>query len=193
MLIYSSYTDSELVDLLKSEGYAAFTEIYERYFGLLYVHAKKKVRDQEEARDMVQEIFISLWNRREFMEPEKGISSYLYTALRNKIIDWFAHQDVNSRYVNSFQVFANTGNCVTDYLVRENQFAALIEKEVHSLPPRMREIFELSRKVHLSHREIAEQLNISELTVKTQIKYALRTLRVRLGILIYFYFLMKMK
>jgi RNA polymerase sigma-70 factor (family 1) len=187
MADYRALSDHDLVSLLGDGDHAAYTEIYERYFGVLYLHGRKKIGDTEEARDVVQETFISLWKNKENIDPERGIKPYLYTSLRNKIIDYYARQDVTSRYITSFRNFNEGFYCITDHRVRENQLTAIIEKELQALPPRMREIFELSRKEHLTHREIAERLDISEHTVKTQVKHALRVLRVRLGLLIYLY------
>ncbi|MFD2874222.1 RNA polymerase sigma factor [Mucilaginibacter ximonensis] len=184
---YRELSDCDLAFLLKDGDHVAYTEIYERYFGLLYVHGRKKIRDNEEARDVVQETFVSLWKNKIHLKPELGIKAYLYTSLRNKIIDFYAHQDVNSRYINSFKDYPQASYCITDHRIRESQLAAIIENEIKALPPRMREIFELSRKEHLTHREVAERLDLSEHTVKTQVKHALRILRVRLGFLVYLY------
>jgi RNA polymerase sigma factor (sigma-70 family) len=96
-----------------------------------------------------------------------------------------AHQQVESKYVSSLQRFLEEGYCVTDHQVRERQLAALIEKGISELPPKMREVFELSRKQAMSHKEIAEQLNLSEQTVRTQVKNALRILRLKLGMMLF--------
>jgi RNA polymerase sigma-70 factor (family 1) len=188
----STLTDQELVSLLRESDHAAYTEIYERYFGLMYSHARRKIRDVEEARDTVQETFLSLWHHREKIDGLRGVAPYLYTILKNRIIDWMAHQEVSSKYITSFHDFTETGNCITDHRIRESQLMAIIEKEIQSLPPRMREVFELSRKTHLSHRQIAEVLDISEQTVKSQVKHALRILRRRLGLLLYLFVLLNL-
>ncbi len=74
----------------------------------------------------------------------------------------------------------------TGHRVRENDLKAYIEKEIQALPPKMKQIFELSRKAHLSHKEIAEKLDTSENNVSTQITNALRILRTKIGILGFF-------
>ena len=193
MLAYKNLSDLQLMSLLQKDDHAAYTEIYERYFGLLYLHAKKKVRNKEDARDIIQEVFISIWNRRAYIEAQSEIIPYLYTVLKNKIINWIARQDVNSRFVSHFQNFYRDETCITDHKVRESQLAAIIDKEIGELPPRMREIFELSRKAHLSHKEIAQKLDISEQTVKTQVKYALRILKNNLGLMVYLYMYFTLK
>lgn len=181
----STLSDITLTEQLKLGSHAAYTEIYERYFGVLYVHACKRMYDHEEARDLVQEIFFNLWSRREYLIPEKGVAPYLYSSVRNRLIDLMSKQSTYSKYITSLSDLSKTSTCVTDHLIREQQLAAIIEKEIDALPPRMREVFRLSRKNHFSHKQIAEQLQISELTVKTQIKQALKILRHKLGLIAY--------
>ena len=98
-----------------------------------------------------------------------------------------------SKYINSFKAFHETGTCITDYAIREKQLASIIEREIDALPPRMREIFILSRRANLSHKQIAQQLDLSELTVKTQVKHALKILRTRLGLVVFIAMLISVK
>lgn len=92
-------------------------------------------------------------------------------------------------YQNSFQQFLTHFHVETDHLVREKMLLEQIEQEVASLPKRMRTVFEPSRKDGLSHKEIAEQLNISEQSARSHVKGALKTLRLRLGAFILLYFI----
>lgn len=177
--------DSELVDLLTEGDEKAFTQIYERYFGLLYVHAYKILGDEDEAKDVLQDLFSTIWSRRENLNLTNNLSCYLYTAIRNKIFDALSHKKVATRYTDSLKTFAEKGYLHTDHHVRERELQAIIEKEVAALPVKMRHIFELSRKEHYSHGEIAQQLNLSEQTVRTQVKNALRILRVKMGALFF--------
>ncbi|MFN0293084.1 RNA polymerase sigma-70 factor [Pedobacter helvus] len=188
---YRSYSDSELSYLLTQDDEQAFTEIYHRFYGLLFIHASKRLNDDEEAKDAVQQLFESLWQKRAQVQADGNLSAYLYTAIRHRILDIFSHQEVENKYVDSLQSFIDQEQEFTDYRVREKQMKALIEKEIDSLPPKMREIFLLSRIENKSHKEIAAQLGISELTVKTQVKKALKILRSKLGLLAYVVFLFK--
>ncbi|MCX2492177.1 RNA polymerase sigma-70 factor [Pedobacter sp. PF22-3] len=191
MRIYGSYSDSELAYLLTQGDEQAFTEIYNRFYGLLFIHASKRLNDEEEAKDVLHHLFESLWVKRLQVAPDGNLSAYLYTAVRNRVLDVFAHQKVESKYVDSLQDYMDQDHVLTDYLVREKQMALLIEQEIDALPPKMREIFILSRKANKTHKEIALELGLSELTVKTQVKKALRILKSRLGVAIYIAFLFK--
>lgn len=187
---YSSITDYELTIFFKDGDLAAYTEIYKRYTGILYGHAFSKLQDREEARDVVQELFTTVWAGREDMPLTENLAGYLFKALRNKILNLISHKKIESEYITSLQGFMNKGEAITDYLIREHELTALIEREIAGLPPKMRAVFELSRKANLSHKEIATQLNISEKTVKNQVNNSLKLLRAKLGLLIYLVFLL---
>ncbi|MDB4926543.1 RNA polymerase sigma factor [Mucilaginibacter sp.] len=185
--------DDELVQLLKESNHTAYTEIYKRYFYLMYVHAYKKMRNEDQAKDLIQDLFATLWFRRVDDLPKSNLAGYLYTAVRNKIFNLFAHQQVQSRYIASLENYLSTHASVpTDHLVRENDLKAFIEKEIQALPAKMRQIFEMSRKENLSHKEIAERLDVSENNVSKQVNNALRILRTKLGVVMYIYFLFKL-
>jgi len=184
-----SYTDQELVVRLAGGDHSAYTEIYDRYNGHLYLFAYKRLRDREEARDIIHETFLSLWSNCQNLSLVKSLPAYLYTAVRNRIINNITHQKIATRYIDSFRDYietADTNN--TDHLVRHNELLEFIEKEIASLPPKMRLVFELSRKTNLTRKEIAEELQISEETVKSHMHSALRILKVKLGPLFFLLF-----
>lgn len=178
---YGSLTDFELTKMLVSGDHKAFIEIYNRFQAILYVYACKITMDKGEAEDIVQEVFIYLWDKRTTVILRSSLSSYLYSAVRYKFFNLLDHQKIRRDYKQSFQNFLEHGEYITDNYIREKEFSQLIEKEIAALPDKMREIFELSRRQNLSRTEIAEKLNISEKTVKNQISNALKILRGKLG------------
>ncbi|MNL40911.1 RNA polymerase sigma factor [compost metagenome] len=140
------------------------------------------MRNREETRDVIHELFLALWEKRENLSFEPGLLSYLSAATRNRIFNLLSHKRVESEYLTSLHNFMDQGSCLTDHLVREKQLMEIIEHEIANMPDKMREVFELSRKENLSHREIAEQLNISEQTVRKHVQHALKILRLKLGL-----------
>ncbi|MDB5157205.1 MAG: polymerase subunit sigma-70 [Mucilaginibacter sp.] len=164
------------------EDREAFTEIYDRYMGVLYLHALKMVKDEHEAEDIVHELFISLWLNAAEVTINITLSAYLYRAIKNKIFNIFAHQKIKLTHLESLQEYINAGNWQTDELMRARELSFQIEKEVSSMPAKMREVFELSRNAGLSYKEIAERLNISDKTVKKQINNALKILRLKINL-----------
>lgn len=181
---YSSFSDAELATSFREGDRLAFAEIFERYNDVLFSHAYNKLRNKEEARDIVQDVFVRFWNKREQIELKTNLSGYLYVMVRNSIFSLISHKNVVNYYATSFNQFRYEGEAITDHLVREKQLASIIEAEIAALPPRMREVFELSRKENLSNRQIAERLGLSEFTVADQIKKALRVLRLRIGMVL---------
>jgi RNA polymerase sigma-70 factor (family 1) len=183
MVPYNTLSDDELITFLKDSDRLAFAEIYERYKYILHAHALNKTRDREEAGDVVQEVFIYLWDKREAIQFNGKLSGYLYTSVRNAILNKVTHKLVQEKYYQSIKNFSDNSKIETDYRIRESQLIQLIENEIALLPAKMREVFELSRKQHLSHKEIAEKLDISEQTVSKQVSNALKILKVKLGTL----------
>lgn len=187
---YNLLTDNELLALLNKGDERAFSVIYERYWPLLLRHAKRMLSDDEDVRDVLQEVFSKLWNQAFDLEINTALASYLYALTRNRILNVIAHQKVRINHIDSLSSFMENEQVSTDYLVRERQLSLLIEKEIALLPEKMRVIFDLSRNKHLSYKEIAQKLSISENTVKKQINNALKILRLKLGLVAFITFLL---
>lgn len=179
---YKNLPDHELTAFLKVQDHLAFTEVYERYWTVLYLHARKMLANREEARDIVQELFTQLWKKSAEINFNVKLSSYLYRSVRNRILDHVTHQKVVHDYQRSLIDFIQENTASADELIHEKELALIIEREIMALPKRMREVFILSRKQHQSYKEIGEQLGISERTVKNQVSSALGILREKLGV-----------
>jgi RNA polymerase sigma-70 factor (family 1) len=182
---YSHFSDAELTDLLKSNDHAAFTEIYKRYFGLLYQHALKMTKDEDEAEDIIHELFVTLWSKSGELSFSPNLPAYLYRAVKNKVINTFQQQKTRQAHIESLQAHINAGTWETQETINANLLAAEIESHVTTLPKKMREVFLLSRKANLSHKEIAETLGISDKTVKKQINNAIHQLRLKINTLLF--------
>ncbi|MNK55565.1 ECF RNA polymerase sigma factor SigL [compost metagenome] len=178
---YNLNTDDELLLLLKERNHRAYAEIYQRYWAILFRYSRKILQNDEESRDVVQDVFVMLWSKSEELEIHTSLSCFLYAATRNSILKLFQRGKVKTNYLNSLEKFIEAGNNTTDHLVRNRELAERIELEVAQLPAKMREVFELSRNAHLSHREIALRMDISDKTVKKQMNNALKILRLKLG------------
>jgi len=163
---YNNCTDNELASLLIDGDQKAYAQLYDRFKGILYVHAYRILQDREDAKDIVQELFTVLWVKRSSLVFKTGIASYLYTSVKNRVFDKISSKKVASRYFESLRDFTLDEGYSTDDIIQEKELSALIEKEIAALPDKMRQIFELSRKGNLSHKEIASQLVLSDKTVK---------------------------
>ncbi|WP_207234186.1 RNA polymerase sigma factor [Pseudobacter ginsenosidimutans] len=188
---YTLHTDEQLAVLLGEGNRGAFTEIYNRYKGILFVHAFRRLEDRAQAEDVLHDLFAALWAGRTELHIHSGnLGGYLYAAIRNRILKSYARDANAGLYISSIASAIDSGTATTDHRVRENQLRQHIEKEIALLPEKMREVFILSRTNHLSHKEIAGQLGLSEKTVKNHINHALKLLRKKLGVLRFIYLLM---
>ncbi|TZF84909.1 RNA polymerase sigma-70 factor [Pedobacter sp. BS3] len=181
MSAYSALTDQELVAFLCEGNEAAFTAIYNRYWAVLYAHARKMLRDDDEAMDVVQDIFTTLWKKSGGLILTTSIKSYLYTAVRNQTLNQINRSRLKDTYLLSLARFAEQGEYNTDEQVVYHDLLERIEQEIANLPPKMREIFEMSRKSGLSHKAIAEELSITDHTVKKTINRALKVLKAQIS------------
>ena len=182
-------SDNELSTLLTNGDHRAYEQLYRRYSRLLFNYAMKKLRNEEQAKDIIQEFFTELWAKRETTVFSTNIAGYFFSAINNRIINYFLRENVKLKFVN--YVADNLQGVIsnTDHLIRENQLMELIEKEIQRLPPKMRVVFEMSRKQHLSYKEIADKLEISESTVENQVSNALFRLRTKLGIVVFLFYI----
>lgn len=189
MILENEQTELELLEALKGGSRAAYTEIYFRYKPLILAHTFKRILDRDACLDVVQDVFISLWNNRQKLDPANGVRGYLYISARNRVFDLLSRKKVEDRYIASLQIFLDQYNESTDYRFRYNQLTDIVDREIAQLPIKMQEVFKMSRTDQLSHKEIAEKLNISESTVKKQVQNALKILKKRLGPLFFIVFL----
>ncbi|MEJ2883612.1 RNA polymerase sigma factor [Pedobacter sp. GR22-6] len=174
-------SDQELIALLKQGNHDALAEIYQRYWAVLYIQARKMLQDEELARDIVQEVFIGLWSSLSVLNISSSLAAYLYASVRNKVLNSIRDNQVRSDYIGLFALYLDDHRNTTIELLEEKELLQAIEEIIQNLPSKMREVFELSRKDHLSHKQIAEQLGISEKTVKKQISNALGIMKDKLN------------
>jgi len=177
MSAYSTYSDQELVAAIKDRDQLAFAQVYDRYLPLLLRHAVDMLRDEEQARDVVQDIFQMLWEKAGELEIHTSLSSFLYASTRFRILKQIRHSKVAEAYAATLQQEMESGIASTDEQLEEKELRKKIEEGISRLPAKMREVFELSRMQELSHKEIAKQLNLSDHTVKRQVSNALKIMR----------------
>ncbi|ACU05339.1 RNA polymerase sigma factor [Pedobacter heparinus] len=177
MTTYGSYTDLELAALLRGGDQYAFSEIYDRYMPLLLRHAVDMLHDEDQAQDVVQDIFQMLWEKAGELEIHTSFSAFLYKATRFRVLKQIRHSKIASQYTELVKTEFEKGVASTDEAIDEKELAFKIEKGLAKLPAKMREVFELSRMQDLSHKEIAKQLHLSDHTVKRQVSNALKIMR----------------
>ena len=137
MSVYSKYADPILLNLLKEDDQLAYTEIFKRYSKILINHAYKILENQDEANDVVQEVFLTIWNKRHELAVTGSLSSYLYKAVKNRVLNHIAHEKVVSRYADSISDFIEQDYVFADSKLREKELEAIIESEIALLPEKM--------------------------------------------------------
>ncbi len=189
---YGVYTDEELLEFLRDGDRTAFTEIYNRYWQVLITHACKILKDDDEALDVVQDIFLTIWNRSSDLEIKSSLKSYLYTATRNQALKVINRSNLKEEFAGELAAAFEEGLSTTDEAVAFNELSAILEEAIKKLPPRLKIVYEKSREQGLSHRAIAEELNIAENTVKSAMHRTLTYLRSKLTLFLsIIFFLMR--
>lgn len=177
----SDLSDDELLAAFTGGDRKAYQHIYERYWQLLYRFSRKMLQDDSIAKDVVQEVFTILWTKRNDHYIASPLAAYLYTLTRNRILDMVKHAKVENRYLESLHHFIELNHSTPDRLYIQKELYDQIEKEIQHLPEKMRLVFEMSRKHNKSNQEIADELGITNKTVKNQLSSALKLLRNKLG------------
>ena len=155
----------------------AFCELYAAYKNRLIFFAMRFLKSREYAEDIFQDAFTIIWQGRRFINPEASFSSYLYTIVRNRILNQLRNLESQTKLKEQILAQAVDYSNDTSDSILANDLRGLIARAMQQLTARQREIFEMSRRQDMSHREIAEALGISVYTVQEHISTSLRILR----------------
>lgn len=164
-----------------AERETCFSMLYDAHWERVFRYVVRILPDEEDVADVVQETFVLFWESDFEAKEFNSVASYLIVIARNLAFKRFRERLKRTQFEQ--RLMDHFGGENTDMLVdiHTKELAQLIDAEVEKLPERMREVFTLSRKEHLSYKEIAERLNISDETVKKQISKSLRQLRLKLN------------
>ena len=155
----------------------AFCELYATYKNRLIYFAMRFLKSREYAEDVFQDAFTVVWQSRRLINPDASFSSYLYTIMRNRILNQLRNAANEEKLKESILSQALDYTEDTKREVMLNDLKSLISHALQQLTPRQREIFEMSREAQLSHKEIADKLGISINTVQEHISTSLKLIR----------------
>ncbi|MEQ7800688.1 RNA polymerase sigma-70 factor [Pedobacter sp. ASV1-7] len=173
--------DNLLLQQLALGDELAFTSVYDQYWEPLLRHIMRILPDKDEAIDVVQETFLSFWNQGHKLERVNSIKTYLFTMGRNAAFKKWKLNLKQRNYLENLVAHYAEADEGFEQIINTKELSAVLDAEIEKLPAKMREIFILSRKEHLTYKEIAEKLQISDLTVKKQINNSLKQLRLKIG------------
>ncbi len=192
MLNYSLLDDKDLMKAIQAGDRTAFNELYNRYVNELLVFIDSKVQDLEESKDIIQEIFVYIWDDRQNIVEINSISNYLYRIAVNKSLNLFRRQKISQNYIDSLAYFLKYNTSTHEQDNFEFQREQELLHAVSTLPAGMRTIFELRYYEGLSNEDVAKRLSLSTHTVATQMKRALKSIRSQLHIVAFLYLIMQL-
>jgi RNA polymerase sigma-70 factor (ECF subfamily) len=173
-------TDSFLLAELKRGSRNAFSILFRKYYKDLILFGGTFLPGRNYCEDIVQNIFVWLWENRENIKVEDSLKSFLLKAVQNACIDELRHRQSISEYGKYMEAFVDCGSMDTEKYILYSDMHAQLNKALKSLPEACRQAFVMSRFEGLKYKEIARQLNVSERTVEVRIGKAIGLLRLYL-------------
>lgn len=172
------YGDNSLLQGICQGDKHSFTILYHRYWEALFVTAAKALRSKEDAADVMQDIFLSLWNRRNEINIQGSLAAYLHTSVRYKCIHYIEKNITRRDYLLQLaEVEVSNSSPDAEVNLYLKQMEESVKKTVANMPTKMQEVYKLSRQQHLSYKQIADYMDISVETVKKHIQHALHVIR----------------
>ena len=174
------YSGKRIIDSFELKDLSTFEAIYRRYWSELFDAAYQRIHSAEKAEEIIQELFVELWEKREQIQIKESVAAYLFTALKFRILNYLRHEKVREAHL---QIIRDNVPVSTNCLEEEiyvNELDTAYKSEVNNLPEKCRAAFELSRNEQLSFKEIAIKLNVSVNTVEKHVGKALKVLRFNL-------------
>ncbi len=170
--------DRNIIELLKNGDLTAFDKVYRKYCRKLSGFVYHIVKTETDTEEIVQDVFVKLWNSREKLQPTKSFDAYLYTIAYNTTISMVRKRISEKKYIDHILMMQQDVSFPES--IDKLQFEQLFDqmyKIINQLPARQKEVFLLNREKGMTYKEIAEQLNISENTVEIHMVKALRFLQ----------------
>jgi RNA polymerase sigma-70 factor (ECF subfamily) len=179
--------DREWVARIRQGDIAAFEAMYRTYKNDLGAFLESFVRSREAAEEIIQDLFVRLWEQRDLWEFQGALNTYLFRAARNRAISYLRHERVATRFLERragevVAEFDSVRQPGADEACQANELEAAVDRAVEALPERCREVFRLNRYHGLSYAEVAQAMQISVKTVEVQMGRALTALRRRLAV-----------
>ncbi|MFS2185585.1 RNA polymerase sigma factor [Mucilaginibacter sp. Mucisp84] len=178
---FETYSDQELLSLMREGKETAFRLIYDRYWDRLYIIARKRLNDAMEAEEVVQDIFCNLWRRRNSLNLVKGFDNYFSIAVKYEVINRMAKMARAADYLKEAASGLSELDEGTIQLLDYHQLQERLKLTLAKLPEKCRLVFVLQQEQGYTQKQIAEELNISEKTVEAHLSKARKTLRGSFG------------
>jgi len=191
MISRNDSDDSILVDGIRQDEKNAFKSLYDRYSKKIYFFSLKYLGNNIEAEELVQSVFINIWENRKTLDPGNSVKSYIYKAAVNYIYNYLKKKAIRTRYFESEFAKGEIHSNTTYEQVFLHDLERSIDSIIETLPSQQQKVFQLSRYEGLTHKEIARKLDLSERTVENQIYRSLKIIKntLRRGMLLLLLFI----
>ncbi len=174
-------TDLQLIIMFKQGNEEAFALIYQRYAERLTDFSASKLYSLDDARDVLHDLFMKLWADRQSLHISSSLESYLFSAIRYRIVDTIRRNVTREEYAALVQTLEKPYLASADQQLQIKELETSISNALLELPVKTQHIYHLSRHEHHSIAEIAQLLGLSEQTIKNQLTLALKHLRQTIG------------
>lgn len=177
----NSFNEKSVIENLKKGNESSLSLLYKAYSEPLFIYAYNILKNKEACEDIIQEVFLNIWRKRETLNINSTLNGYLYTCVLHKIYDFYRKNPniIEKELIENFNTKIQHSNPETKLIHKE--LVSQITDIINTLPEKCQIVFKLSREEQLSHKEIAQKLNISTKTVEAHVTIALKTLRNALG------------
>ena len=166
---------------IRNNDVGAYKYLFGFYYKELYFFARKFLGNKEVAEEIVQDVFIVIWENKNDLNITKSIKSYLYTSVKNRSINYLKSKINNIDFVGIDEAVKESNVMPADKLLELSELDELIIEAVAMLPPGCKEMFHMSRNSEMTYQEIADTLAVSKETVKSQISEALKRIKTYLN------------
>ncbi|UFH56144.1 RNA polymerase sigma factor [Spirosoma sp. KNUC1025] len=173
-------SERELVEMASSGNEIAFTQLFHLYKHKLYSFTLRLVNDPHAAEDIVQDIFLKLWNNRTQLAAVHSFGSYVFQMAQNQSINSFRRMASETLILSELFHQQSAADLSTEQAINFRETQTIVAAIVEKLPPQQKLVYQLSREKGLKHEEIAEQLKLAPSTVKNHLIQALNTIREQL-------------
>ncbi len=191
-----AYSENQLIIAVRAGDAQAFDQLFRRYGNRLYFFSLGYLKSKTEAEEVVQEVFLKIWNNRKSLNPDLSFKAYIFKIAFRHIQELFQKISREQAYRHEILDSSVDFNNELDDRMNYQSLLNLVDRVIDELPPRQREILVRRRKLGFSVKEIAEELGIAPKTVENHLTEALRTIKTRLsqespGGLLFFYLFVK--
>ncbi len=167
--------DKKIIEELSNGNETVYNELFTFYYKSLCMFGRKYVYDLDQAEEIVQNIFVKIWNNRNQLTKVLSIKTYLFTSVRNGCIDYIRKEKVRKKYAN--EIIQTSVDYFEPEIIPDKELSLKIKEAINQLPKQRKKIFQMNKTYGLRYKEIAERLDISPKTVENQMGIALKQLR----------------